>query len=701
MRYLKRESRSARCRRTRGRVFAVEALEDRQLLSTAGTFTGPSLSGLIAQAWQGKDTSRAAINTMLGALQSQLTSGPLADLNSGTVDGNGFVSEVQSLVQSYDQNVDQQLLPHFVNIDDMLKLQGQRIAADVASLNQQETIGVITSAALSSQSQAAINSLTAGPIYSLGTPVSAYVTATQTFETNLNTLSQTLTSSSSTASISDIGTTLLAEAEAYRASMLAGLQVTHPNIASTVNQAVTTLENAESALDQSNATNAQTQLNDAIKAFDTAILDTNGLFGTQGPVNQVNAKYGYVPINLTVQRTSATLSSVSGTATYGGTADLTATLTSASGPGLAGQVVSFTLDGAFAGIAVTDSSGVATLTTPFATSDSVGTASGAVFASFPGDLNDRASIATGDLVVSQASTTTTLTSSSSTSVHGQSVTFTAVVAAVPPGGGTPAGTVDFMDGTTQVGTGALDSTGTATFSTSSLSVGTHSITAVYPGDTNYITSTSSALSHVVNQATTTTTLTSGTNPSVYGQSVTFTAVVAPVSPGAGTPPGTVNFLDGTTQIGTGALTSGTATFSTSSLSGTASPHSITAVYVGDTNFATSTSTAVSQVVNAAATTTTASDATATSSPSDQNITLNATVTSSGGSVNEGTETFTIMQGATVIGTAVTFNVASGAASGIYVLPGGTGTGTYTIQAVYNGTANFATSTDTTHTLTVA
>ena len=111
MRNRKSESQSARRGRTRRQVFVVEALEDRRLLSTTETFTGPSLSGLITLAWQGKDTSKAAINTMLTALESQLTSGPLADLNAGTVDGNGFVAEVQSLVKSYDQNVDQQLLP--------------------------------------------------------------------------------------------------------------------------------------------------------------------------------------------------------------------------------------------------------------------------------------------------------------------------------------------------------------------------------------------------------------------------------------------------------------------------------------------------------------------------------------------------------------------------------------------------------------
>ena len=68
-----------------------------------------------------------------------------------------------------------------------------------------------------------------------------------------------------------------------------------------------------------------------------------------------------------------------------------------------------------------------------------------------------------------------------------------------------------MDGTTEIGTGTLDS-GTATYSTTSLSVATHSITAVYVGDTNYATSTSTAVSQVVDQAATTTTLTSSPIP---------------------------------------------------------------------------------------------------------------------------------------------------------------------------------------------
>ena len=79
--------------------------------------------------------------------------------------------------------------------------------------------------------------------------------------------------------------------------------------------------------------------------------------------------------------------------------------------------------------------------------------------------------------------------------------------------------------------------------------------------------------------------------------MTFTATVA-ASSGTGTPTGTVTFMDGTTTIGSPVtLTAGVASVSTSTL--TAGPHSITAVYAGDTNFATSTSTALTQTVNQA------------------------------------------------------------------------------------------------------
>ena len=91
---------------------------------------------------------------------------------------------------------------------------------------------------------------------------------------------------------------------------------------------------------------------------------------------------------------------------------------------------------------------------------------------------------------------------------------------------------------------------------------------------------------------TTTTLSSSLNPSQVGQSVTFTATVAPAAA-----TGTVTFLDGAAPLGTGTLSGGVATFNTSALV-TAGLHNITAVYGGDSSYAGSTSGVLVQQVNA-------------------------------------------------------------------------------------------------------
>src|SRR5208337_4928146 len=136
--------------------------------------------------------------------------------------------------------------------------------------------------------------------------------------------------------------------------------------------------------------------------------------------------------------------------------------------------------------------------------------------------------------------------------------------------------------TTPISTTPLNGT-TAALNTSALAVGTHSITAEYLGDGNFTSSTSSpAVSETINQASTTTTLAVDNNPAVYGQPVTLTATVAVVSPGIGTPTGSVEFFDGTTPISTTPLNGTTAALNTSALA--VGTHSITAEYLGDGNF---------------------------------------------------------------------------------------------------------------------
>jgi len=192
-----------------------------------------------------------------------------------------------------------------------------------------------------------------------------------------------------------------------------------------------------------------------------------------------------------------------------------------------------------------------------------------------------------------AASTTDLVSSVNPSVSGKPVTFTATVSSAA--GGTPTGKVAFRNGATVLATLAL-SGGAVSFTTPKLPPGANSITAVYGGDSNFSSSTSTPVNQFV-LAATTTTLSSAPNPSTYGQAVTFTAEVTSA---LGPPPDgeTVTFMKGKTVLGTGALSDGSTTFMTSTLP--VGTNAITAVYGGDSKYASSTSKAVKQVVNKAA-----------------------------------------------------------------------------------------------------
>ena len=289
-------------------------------------------------------------------------------------------------------------------------------------------------------------------------------------------------------------------------------------------------------------------------------------------------------------------------------ADSTTTVSSSGNPTVYGQSVTFTATVAATLPATGTPTGQVTFydgTTAIDTATLVdGTASyttsalavggHSITVQYAGDTNFVGSTSTAIAqTVDQDASTATVASSVNPSVYGQSVTFTATIAAAAPGSGTPTGTVTFYDGTTAIGTGTL-SDGSASYTTSALAVAGHSITIQYGGDTNFIGSASTAITQTVNQDGSTATVASSLNPSVYGQTVTFTAIVAAAAPGSGTPTGTVQFMDGSTVLDTAALSGGTATFQTSALlPGT---HSITVIYEGDGNFATGTSQALSQNV---------------------------------------------------------------------------------------------------------
>jgi hypothetical protein len=265
----------------------VEVMEPRALLASGSTsFQAPDLTSLIQEAYKGVNTAPEAIKEMVQALETQLTSGPLADLQAGTVDGSGFIGEVASLVASYQSDVSGALSARFPNVANLMELQGTRIQADLNALSQEANVGLITNDQLATSAATAISDLTGGSLQALGTHYSAYKARTQTFESDLNTLAQSLSSGATTPlSITDVNTTLNAEAEAYRADMAGSLYL-HPKVNQLVDNAITTLETQSNSIAQSNPSDAQTELENAIAAFDTAVLDTTGVFGPQGVVGR-------------------------------------------------------------------------------------------------------------------------------------------------------------------------------------------------------------------------------------------------------------------------------------------------------------------------------------------------------------------------------------------------------------------------------
>jgi hypothetical protein len=270
-------------------------------------------------------------------------------------------------------------------------------------------------------------------------------------------------------------------------------------------------------------------------------------------------------------------------------------------------------------------------------------------------------------------TATKLTSSANPSALGESVTFKATVSS--PQGGTPTGDVSFLDGATTLANTGLRG-GTATFATRNLPLGLNIITASYGGDSNYGRSTSAPINQYVLEAATTTTLSSSPNPSIYGQAVTFTATV---TSRLGAPPDgeTVMFKKGTTVLGTGTLSGGSASFTTATLK--VGRSLVNAVYGGDSNFVGSTSKAVSQVVSKATTTTTLASS---QNPSNvgQPVTFTATVTPQFAGKVTGTVTF--YDGTTALKTvALSGGVAKFTTSTLT-------SGAHNITATYNGSASF-------------
>ncbi|MFF4281614.1 Ig-like domain repeat protein [Streptomyces kronopolitis] len=313
-----------------------------------------------------------------------------------------------------------------------------------------------------------------------------------------------------------------------------------------------------------------------------------------------------------------------------------------------------------------------------------------VTATYDGDDNFTPSTGTGSQTVQQASTATSVGISPTPSVAGQPVTVTASVTSLPPGAGTPTGTVtfDFGDGTPPVTVPLTDGTADATHAFGAAG-SPYTITATYNGDDSFSASTGTG-NQTVGQASSALAVTSTPDSATVGQQVTFTATVSTLPPGAGTPIGTVtfDFGDGTPPV-TVPLTDGTADAGHTYTNAAAGPYTVTVTYSGDADISASTSTTVQTVGQASSATTVTSDPDPSTVGQQVTFTAAASTLAPGSGTPTGTVTFDFGDGSPTTtalltdgGTATTHTYTDTAGS------------PYTVTATYNGDNNVTPSTGT-------
>ncbi len=245
-------------------------------------------------------------------------------------------------------------------------------------------------------------------------------------------------------------------------------------------------------------------------------------------------------------------------------------------------------------VTVSDGSQSCVATLPATSCNLISTSVGVknLTAVYNGDANFNASPVSTSIshTVNKASTTAQITADTpDPSVFGQNYAVSASVAVNSPGAGTPGGTITVSDGTNNC-TITLPAT---SCNLPGNAVGLRTLTAVYNGDLNFNASPVSAgVSHTINQASTTTVITSDSpDPSSTSQNVVVNYTVAAVAPGAGTPSRNVTVSDGVNSC-VGTVAAGQCTLALSTIGN----RILTATYEGNPNFATSTSPGVSHQV---------------------------------------------------------------------------------------------------------
>jgi len=284
--------------------------------------------------------------------------------------------------------------------------------------------------------------------------------------------------------------------------------------------------------------------------------------------------------------------------------------------------------------------------------------------------------------VPQGSSTTSLTITPNPPTAGAPVTFSATVTGVA--GVAPTGTVQFLDGATVLGNGGAPN---ATFSGTLLPGTTHTITANYQGDTNYLRSVSNAVNATVGLASTVTSVNASATSASFGQTVTLSVTVTPSTTVNGTlPTGTLS-LSGAGITTSAPVQGGSATVSLQNLA--VGTYTIGTSYSGDKYYAGGTgNTVVISVTQAAATL--ASSLSTISFTTNSTAVLTTTVTMPGSAqlpASSGfTATITGVTGASYPGV-FTVNVGGNTGTGSVTIPAPPA-GTYTLTVSCAGNTNF-------------
>jgi hypothetical protein len=262
---------------------------------------------------------------------------------------------------------------------------------------------------------------------------------------------------------------------------------------------------------------------------------------------------------------------------------------------------------------------------------------------------------------------------------GQSVTLTATVTPTATYASVPTGTIEFQDGGNALGTAVtLDATGKATYTSSTLLPETHSLTAVYSGDSTYPTG-NGAQTLVVNGLTATVTVTPSKASITTAASLSVTIAV---TGSGGTPSGTVTLSGGGYNSPIASLSSGSAIITIPANSLTAGTDTLTASYSGDTNYNSATGSGTVTVTTPATPAITVTPASNTINTA-ASLSVTVTVGASGGTTPTGT---VILSGGGYTSAAVT--LVNGSAT--IVVPANSLTvGNDTLTASYSGDANYA------------